>query len=349
MALTYCIRNLISLLAVPENKITEKRSDAFKIIQITNNYICSPTFILFGGNWLKKKVSNKFSLNDKINKKNMCMALPTALFSDEIIMIVALIISLILMNNIWLVKWQSESYTAAYNKIYTSEALTLACVHPSHQECFPCDQFITLDINDNINKIQPISSNRCNNKIKPVNCPLIEKNGLKAIMVASETHQYDYADPNSFINDSYLVYTKPGRGWHSWFVTICNKTNQAEYAKHDVIPKWKLYSGLIIIGCIFFYVIVNIILHCSYKSMIDSSSFDIENELINPSENQSKPSNPYDSYIMTKPNVPNVLSESYGSYNPYVFYQPIEKPPSYEVSVQGSILYENTEYDVGYY
>jgi hypothetical protein len=283
MALIYCIRNLISLLAIPENKIADKRFDAIKIVQIANNYVCSPTFILFGGYWLKKKVSKKFSIENNISKKNVAMALPTALFSDEIIMVITLIVLLVLMDNIWLVNWKTESATIAYNHIHTKDALELSCYHSPDQQCSPCNQVIMGQLDNNTNKYIIRSGGGCNDVIG-VYCPLIEKNGIKAVTVAFETKQNGYADPNSFVNDTYMVYTISGfwsdSGRMKWNGIICNRTIQAEYAMNNVISKWKMFSALIVIGCVLFYITISSILHRVHNCMVDLGSFVSEEELL---------------------------------------------------------------------
>jgi hypothetical protein len=287
MALVYCVRELISLLAIPENQICVKRYKAIRIVQISNNFIYSPTFILFGGHWFKKKVCEKFSItNIQPNKRNMFMTLPTIFFSDEIIIIITLIVSFILMYNVWLLNWQTELSATAYNQTYTNDAYILSCFYQPYQQCLPCNKAIQVNKSDDFQRdtyTYKIYNNDGCNKVKAICCPLIEKNGVEAIIVALKLNLNIYVDPNSFENDTYMVYTMFGmKNLSSWVGIVCNRIVQAECTKYNVKSKWNIDCTLIIIGNILFYIISSLILHRIHNNMVKVDSISVD-EFLNAS------------------------------------------------------------------
>lgn len=250
------------LLNIPESQEPKHKKNAIILAKISNFYYFSPSFALFCGHGLRKKLMEKYNIHINFTWKDKLMNIPTILFLDELIMILTIVAFVLFLVYGLLpdVKW--NAYNKGYHDI-EQDPFGIACDSDSYQykSCFSCDQFIEyIQIpNDNdLYLVRPIGG--CG-KAHPVHCPLINKTGVDIVKYAMAENLYQYTDPNSFDNSTYMTYIfsgKPTYGW--WNVFICNQKIQGEYAEHIAEEKWK-DNFIFIVPIFFFYLILNAIMY----------------------------------------------------------------------------------------
>ena len=180
------------------------------------------------------------------------------------------------MYSVWLLNWQAEVYNKAFNQI-EEDSFRLSCFSSDYQRCMPCNQSIESHKQKNGTYSYQIQGNGGCNHINGIYCPEIDINGIDAVSEAIETKQYDqYADPNSFVNDTYMTYYLFGRVWAgTWGASICYRTVQGEYASHNAKTDWSFYTGLILTGIALVYIFIGLLIGFLHKIVVSKYALDL--------------------------------------------------------------------------
>ena len=261
------------LLNVPKDQIDIHRAEAKQLIKILNFYYLSPVFLMSCGPGLQCKLEEKYGIKNRTTFCDVLMNLLTVPLCDEIFMSIAFIIGITLMCVIWLPVWQNTAFNNGYNTVYGLDdnedvAFDYACSSSHYQQCRSCSQDISCSTMVNNTCQYSLTSNNGCNYIPSVYCPMVSMTGFGAVQNATKLQESMYVDPNSFVDNTYIIYMLFGHfDFGIWGAIICNRTIQGQYLSHWAQIYWIWSFVGILIGSIVMYIVTNCILGCVHRKM----------------------------------------------------------------------------------
>lgn len=248
-------------------------TEQLRIIKLLNYYRFSPTFLLFGGYCLHKKLIEKYGSNNKFGVKETIMALFTMIFCDILFIAGLFTMAVILMYKFWLPEVQIQAYNSGFNTIET-DPFDFSC-GPT-KACIICNEVIqAYQMNNGTYKYWIEPDGGCNDQ-PPIYCPMVRETGIEAVKEALASGQSQYVDKNSFVNGTYITYIEFGKPQFStWDPVICYRERLGEYYRDQATDDWIWNFVYVIGGEMGFIYLMNIAIYYLQKKMAE-----IDNEKV---------------------------------------------------------------------
>ena len=267
-----------SLLNIPNNQIDVNRRKAKKLVNAMNHYYLSPMFLLLDGPGLKRQLEKKYNIESKFSFWDL-LANITVLFTDELLIIITLLVAFVAMYWVWLPAWRmsafNHGYVAGYNTTFGADPWvgSIAFQHSCDdnyicQTCREAAGFYFLS-NGTIQFGYTENGDGGCDSYNSVSCSSVENTWVAATANAYAQKNPVYVDPASNVNGTYLTYYFFGRfeSGGNWDIIICYRDRYAKHRAYNITPRWVASTVFIMIGAVVIYIIVNSVLCCCYEAV----------------------------------------------------------------------------------
>ena len=250
------------LLEVPVDKINERKDEASRLIAAMNYYYLSPVFLCMGGLGLKQQLEKKYSIKHRLTFCDFITNFITVPFTDELFIFSAFIIGATLMCLWWKPAWEKSAYDRGFNYVHNVNHdpwnnIWQPALHGAHNSaCVLCNQDIFCSVSNSTVSCQNEFENYCFTLSLADEYAAISKAALQGIGV--------YLDPNSFVNNTYVIYflTDGNINNGDWAPIFCNRTTEANYQRDQAKIYWHVSYWGVLVGGVVFYVVFNYLLKC---------------------------------------------------------------------------------------
>lgn len=274
------------------------RPTILKSIKGLDYFQFCPTFWLIRGNKIKDRLEEKFGVYSQ--SRSFTTKLLTALFCDELIIILTFLMILSIMLFDWRPRLLAKAYQKGYHHI-NLDPFSLTCLEDKHQQCLLCNKAINYYLDADLHyQLSLIDEPGCDG-IPSVYCARVNATGIDSARLLLETEKRSYLDEHSFFDDTYLVYTysdtdmmSPGKFLslrdeklsrlnlesldnskyskysETIFAVICNRFIQGEAFRDSAKDLWGLWFAIVIFLFITLYSCINCLMWRLHNYMVNT-------------------------------------------------------------------------------